>query len=99
VSLLSRDLAATIGDGCEDVVVEAAARIRLFEDDPDNYLHRVVDDVQQSIHDSRIDTTWPACPWHPNHPLWLGERGWQCERLGEVAAELGALPARAADQR
>jgi len=97
VALLTRDLAATVGDACEDAVVEAAARIRLSaQDDLDSYLHRVVDEVQQYVHDAFIDTTWPACPWHANHPLWHAD-GWRCERTGRVVAALGSLPRRAAN--
>lgn len=50
--------------------------------------------------------TWPACPDHPAHPLWLKRSGeddpntdqadwhdpaWTCTRTGVVIAELGEL--------
>lgn len=52
---------------------------------------KVVDDVQQEFMDMFIDTTWPACPRHPNHPLWLHDGQWYCERDEEALAPLGGL--------
>jgi len=54
---------------------------------------KVVDDFQQYIHDMHIDTTWPACPRHPNHPLdYKHETGaWCCPRDGMVIFPLGEL--------
>lgn len=91
VQLISDDLAATVGSTLEDVVVEAAARVREFASDRDSYRQQVVDDVQQYVHDAYIDTTWPACPMHPNHPLWLSDGWWRCEHAGVPIAELGRL--------
>lgn len=54
---------------------------------------RAVDDVQQVVHDEFIDTTWPACPRHPNHPLWFREGWWWCEMDGVAIAKLGELKA------
>jgi len=45
----------------------------------------------------RVDTSWPPCPRHPNHPLWLA-RGegvggvWCCLRDEAEIAPLGMLP-------
>lgn len=57
-----------------------------------------VEDLQQYLHDTFVDTSWPPCPRHPHHPMWLGEgQGggsvWCC--LGDEAeiAPLGMLPA------
>jgi hypothetical protein len=51
-------------------------------------------------------TTWPACPDHPQHPLWLlgsyeerpdgtaeviQDPAWTCRTSGRVVAELGRL--------
>jgi hypothetical protein len=47
--------------------------------DPADFEQRVVDDVQQFVHDSFADTSWPACPEHPTHPLWFSE-GWVAMR-------------------
>jgi hypothetical protein len=45
--------------------------------------------VQQRLHDEFIDTTWPACPEHPSHPLWFDGENWYCEQSGTVVAPLG----------
>ena len=53
----------------------------------------VVDRFQQDVHDEHWDTAWPACPRHPNHPLWYDavSETWRCERDGVVLAPLGGL--------
>jgi hypothetical protein len=53
-----------------------------------------VEDLQQRLHDTFVDTTWPACPRHRRHPLWLGEddRGgtaWCCPRDDAAIAPAG----------
>ena len=56
---------------------------------------KVVDDFQQLVHDENLDTTWPACPRHPNHPLNY-ERAvdsWCCPLNGAAMARLGELHA------
>jgi len=75
VSLLRGDVEATIGPGHDGAIIEAAARRRPYADVPARYVRDVVDDVQQYFHDAFVDTTWPACPHHPNHPLWFSD-GW-----------------------
>jgi len=91
VTLLTQDVANTVGAGHEPIVEEAAARIRLFSNGPADFEQKVVDDVQQYFHDSFVDTTWPRCPDHPNHPLWYSANGWRCEQAGKAVAPLGAL--------
>ena len=91
VALLLQDLANTLGPGHESVVEEAAARIRLFTRDAIEFEQRVVDDVQQYLHDTFVDTTWPACPDHQRHPLWYSDGRWRCEQTGRVIASLGRL--------
>jgi hypothetical protein len=91
VRLVLQDLARTVGPGYEATVEEAAARFRLFSDDPADFEQRVVDDVQQYLHDTFVDTTWPACPDHLNHPLWYSEQWWRCEQAGKRVALLGEL--------
>jgi hypothetical protein len=91
VSLLRADVEATIGPGHDDAIIEAAARRRLYVDNPEQYVGNVVDDVQQFFHDAFVDTTWPACPHHPYHPLWFSNGWWRCERIEEPVARLGAL--------
>jgi len=73
VSLLRADVQATIGSGHDEAIIETAARRRLYADVPAQYVCDVVDDVQQYFHDAFVDTTWPACPFHPNHPLWFSD--------------------------
>lgn len=91
VSLLRADVEATIGPGHDGAIIEAAARRRLWADVPAQYVGDVVDDVQQYFHDAVVDTTWPACPHHPNHPLWFSDGWWRCERIEEPIARLGTL--------
>ena len=54
-----------------------------------------MDDFQQQIHDEHIDTTWPACPRHPNHPLNYSSLSdaWCCPRDGAVISRLGEVRA------
>lgn len=93
VDLLVRDLVCTIGPGHEPIVIEAAARILLFSDGPDDFENRVVDDVQQAMHDSFVDTSWPRCPDHSRHPLWYLDKRWTCQQSGRRVAPLGGLAA------
>jgi hypothetical protein len=51
----------------------------------------VVDDVQQWLHDAFVDTSWPTCPDHPNHPLWYSDGAWKCDESGRLVAPLGGL--------
>jgi len=53
----------------------------------------VVDGLQQTAHDLFWDTTWPACPLHPRHPLWYNadEQVWSCRETGAAIARLGDL--------
>jgi hypothetical protein len=89
--LLQQDLLETIDRGHESAVEEAVSRIRMFADDTADFEQRVVDDVQQWLHDSFVDTSWPACPEHPHHPLWYSDGWWKCEQSGRRAAPLGGL--------
>lgn len=90
VILVTRDVLATVGPGFEDFVVDEAARVRLFTEAVPDYEQRVVDEVQQRLHDEFVDTTWPACPLHPNHPLWYSGGWWRCPHAGAIAP-LGEL--------
>jgi len=91
VGLLLRDLHATIGTGHDQIPVENAIRLRLFIEETDRYIERVVEDTQQDIHDFFIDTDWPRCPRHRRHPLWLHDGAWWCEADGIRVAGLGEL--------
>ena len=52
---------------------------------------KVVEDVQQRLVDEHIVTTWPGCPVHRRHPLWLGDGAWHCERDRRLIAPPGEL--------
>jgi hypothetical protein len=93
VERLGRDVISTVGRKYLDVVRSTARHHRQFTDDPDWYVERVVEGVQQYFHDTFVDTTWPACPSHPNHPMWFGAGWWLADgrplaRLGELRALL-----------
>lgn len=90
LNALRRDLAATgLAERVAWVNV-AAANAAKFVEDPVELVQKVVEDVQQRLQDEFVDTTWPACPRHPNHPLDYNEGVWSCPR-GGVVAQLGEL--------
>ena len=90
--LLLRDVGATVGDEHRDYVLWRAAEVR--ELGIEYYGAKLVEDVQQYLHDTFVDTTWPACPRHPNHPLWCQDAvWWRCERDGVAITPLGELGA------
>ena len=91
VRLLVQDLKTTIGTGHEALAAENASRLRQFIDEPDRYVAQVVDDTQQNVHDSFIDTAWPRCPRHRRHPLWFRDNSWWCDEDRVRVANLGEL--------
>jgi hypothetical protein len=93
VDLLRADLSAT-GLSCDRIVLEEASRVRLYSDDGDAFDDEVAGRVQQRVHDEFIDTTWPACPEHLNHPLWIADGWWTCIASGTAVARLGHLAPR-----
>jgi len=94
IAQLERDVATTVGDRHRALVAIAAQNVgQLKISDPEE---RLVDDVQQTIHDLFIDTTWPTCPRHGRHPLWFHDGGWWCEQDAVLVAPLGALSASSA---
>jgi hypothetical protein len=63
----------------------------------DDVIVEAVGDLQQRLHDTFVDTSWPSCVRHPHHPMWLeGGRGggvvWCCPRDHAEIAPLGRLP-------
>jgi hypothetical protein len=95
VRLLADDVRVTLGEHHVPVVWSFAGHVRQFEiHDP---LGRCVDDVQQYFQDTFVDTTWPACPRHPNHPLNFEEGAWRCPRDRALVARLGELLQRRGD--
>ncbi len=93
VKRLIRDVEATVGPAYVGFVVDRADFLVSFNDDLSRYRDRLVEEVQQYFHDVYIDTTWPTCPRHPNHPLWLRGESWHCERDDVPVARLGELEA------
>jgi hypothetical protein len=63
----------------------------MFDADIASLTEKVVGDVQQDLMDTFVDTTWPTCLRHPNHPLWFHDGAWYCDRDGEALAPLGGL--------
>lgn len=92
--LLAHDVGATLGTTHVPLVEELAARIRKLE--IQDHSVKLVDDVQQYFHDRFVDTTWPACPRHPNHPLSYDNGEWLCPRDRSAIARLGELDGAAA---
>jgi hypothetical protein len=93
IQLLRQDVAATLGAGYEKIIRDTAVRVRAFRNEPNDYVEKVVEDVQQEFHDLFIDTTWPRCPLHSHHPLWLHDGYWLCEQAHTRVARLGELRA------
>lgn len=89
VPLLERDVSRTVGESYRDLVQVMAANVRALG--RDDFGDKVVEDVQQYFHDTFVDTTWPACPRHTNHPLWYRNGAWWCETDGVALARLGEL--------
>jgi hypothetical protein len=100
VSLLTHDVEVTLGTGQEDFIRHEASVFRAMYNAPDivpvdsqEYLEKVAEEVQQHFHDWHIDTTWPECPLHRRHPLWVHDGSWTCEQLNLPVAALGELQA------
>ena len=90
--LLTRDVELTLGPGHLAIVANLAANARQLE--IEDHATKVVEDVQQYFQDTFVDTTWPACPRHPNHPLDYMAGAWHCPRDGAEIVPLGQLQAR-----
>jgi len=96
LELLARDFASTRVAKHLDALPDSVEEVREWYDgledtDIDSLTQHLVDDTQQDLMDSFLDTTWPACPRHPNHPLWFHDEAWYCERDREPLAPLGGL--------
>lgn len=91
VPLLEADVVATLGEQWRHVVRGAVIGI-YYPGEPDAvYEEKVVDNVQEDIIETGIDTTWPACPRHGRHPLVYHEGGWWCQQDSVVVCNLGEL--------
>jgi hypothetical protein len=92
---LLRDIGSTVGSGHHHAVQQSVEGAPTFITDPAHFTQWVVDDVQQMLHDTFVDTTWPQCPRHLRHPLWLrvhnDEPTWYCDSENTPIAKLGEL--------
>ena len=89
--LLAGDISATLGATHVPLAEDFAESVRELDLDAEYQPTKLVDDVQQFIQDLFIDTTWPACPRHPNHALDYSDGMWRCPRDGAGIARLGEL--------
>jgi hypothetical protein len=100
ISALDNDVGVTLGDAYAKFIRQQARSQRESVNGPnhvhvdaEDYEQRVAEYVQQEFLDSHIDTTWPTCPFHTRHPLWVHKRHWVCERLNVPVAPIGGLRA------
>ena len=101
VALIAHDLAATLDWDPQRAATFAEETIGLgvnahgWDVAWGSYAIKLAEDVQQQLHDTFVHTTWPACPLHPQHPLWLDsdhDRAvWRCTQAGIDIAPLGSL--------
>src|SRR5438128_12352814 len=103
--LLMADAVATLGEWARAEVRAVAANMEennarawleqgdSLEDVQAAFDVGVVEQFQQDVHDEHWDTTWPACPRHPNHPLGFdaAREASCCPRDGVALAPLGGL--------
>ena len=104
VRLLLRDALPTLGERARAEVLRLAVNYeelarewmrggRSLAEAQRSFDMYVVEGLQEAAHDLFWDTTWPACPRHPQHPLWYAEDrdAWCCRQDGSTAAPLGGL--------
>lgn len=99
VALIAHDLAATLDWDPQQAATFAEETVSVSVNGWDpawgSYAIKLAEDVQQQLHDTFVHTTWPACPLHPQHPLWLdGEHDravWRCTQAAMDIAPLGSL--------
>ena len=102
ISLIARDLHATLGwqlDRAEAEALREAQLVAAWDFDgvrsAGTYVLVVAEQVQQWLHDTHQHTTWPPCPRHPRHPLWLDDSHnrsvWRCTQDAVDIAPLGSL--------
>jgi len=96
VQLLTSDVVTTVGGAHRAAVTAEVPRALEFTESAAEFAQKLADDVQQELHDTFVDTTWPACPRHRCHPLWYRDGAWWCEADGVALAPLGELSARQA---
>jgi hypothetical protein len=89
---IAADLAATLGYTPEDArrVVRSVGAGQYG----DHGMKHLAEVVQQWLHDTFLDTTWPQCPDHRRHPLWLDDAQplmWTCDETARPMCPLGEL--------
>ncbi len=92
MQLLAQDVSATLGEQHVPIVWSVAKNVQ--DGEGADQSRQGIDEVQQYFQDTFVDTTWPACPRHPNHPLHFEGGYWHCPSDGAVIAPLGKLPRR-----
>ena len=100
ISALDNDVGVTLGADYAKFIRRKARSHRESINGPnhvhvdaEDYEQRVTEYVQQEFLDAHIDTTWPTCPFHTRHPLWIHKRQWVCEQLNVPVAPIGGLRA------
>ena len=98
IEALARDVAATVGlrdraAFINRLVGEALDMRSRISPKPDVHSFRdyLVAEFQQRMHDEFVDVSWPRCPRHPNHPMWLQDGAWHCAKDDVRIALLGEL--------
>lgn len=88
-ALLEADVGATVGARYRPLVATVEARLALggpVEVSP------LVEQVQEELQETWVDTSWPACPRHGQHPLEYHADGWWwCAADGAAVCRLGAI--------
>jgi len=88
------DVSASLNSiNAEEVALQAKRRAEILDrlDLTDFRGERLVEDVQQLIHDLHIDTVWPRCPLHEHHPMWLEHGKWTYPVANTPVVALGSL--------
>ena len=96
IRLLRRDVRVTVGPEYDADVTSLAANVLTFREANDAG-DKIIEDVQQYLHDTFVDNTWPTCPRHPNHPMWFRDKAWWCEQDKVPLVRLGERPSRDLD--
>ena len=87
------DLMATLG-WTGEAAEAVARRVATSHYADGNPAFAAAEDVQQWLHDTFLDTTWPACPEHQRHPLQLTDDDpplWICPATNLEVCALGHL--------
>jgi hypothetical protein len=89
VPALEQDVLNTLGGYSRAIVAERVRELRALKIEFTD--EKLVEDLQQRIHDERFDPVWPACPEHRSHPMEYRGGMWCCPRSGQPVVQLGTL--------